>query len=193
MLPCVLWARCTKYLSFSCAPGKEYIEVTKRLSNSEFSQKLKNLKIDDEIVFEGPLGRCVLEGENIRVGFLSGGIGITPVISMIEDVVKRGVNADILLFYSSRNPDEVAFKLELDLWKSDKIKIIYMITDCKPKDTGCLHGVIDKDLLLRYSEAVENRLFFIFGPPAMVSSMKNVCLDAGCNSDKIMTESFSGY
>ena len=36
-----------KYLSFSCAPGKGYIEVTKRLSNSEFSQSLKNLKIND--------------------------------------------------------------------------------------------------------------------------------------------------
>ena len=182
-----------KYLSFSCAPGREYIEVTKRLSDSDFSQKLKSLKINDEVIFEGPLGKCVLEGDDIKVGFLSGGIGITPVISMIDDIVNRGLNADIILFYSNRSMDEIAFKLELDSWKSDKIKIVYTITDCKPEDAECVCGVINKDLLLRYAEEIKNRPFFIFGPPAMVTSMKNVCLEAGCDSNKIMAESFVGY
>ena len=78
-----------KYLSFSSSPTNDYIEVTKRLSDSVFSQKLKALKPSDEVLLKGPSGNCVLKEEYKKIGFLIGGIGITPVISMIEYIVDK--------------------------------------------------------------------------------------------------------
>lgn len=183
-----------KYLSFSCAPGKDYIEVTKRLSESAFSQKLRALKPSDEVLFEGPIGDCVLSHGIHKVCFLVGGIGITPVISIIEDIVAHQRGNDIVLFYSNKT-EEIAFRHELDNWRKHNcnIRVFYTITDCQPKAAGCVFGVIDKELIVANLDDARERTFFIFGPPAMVNAMKQITLTAGIPAVQIKTEEFLGY
>jgi ferredoxin-NADP reductase len=184
-----------KYLSFSCSPAKDYIEVTKRLSESLFSGWLKALKNKDPVVFRAPFGSCVFRDEFRRISFLIGGIGITPVISIIEYIMEKGLDTDVALFYSNRTEEEIAFRKELDSWqsKNSRLKIFYTITDCQPKDTRCLRGHIDKALLQSKIADIKERIFFTFGPPGMVEAMKNICLDLNCKNENIKTESFLGY
>ena len=52
-----------KYLSMSSSPTKNYIEVTKRISDSQFSKKLLSLKVGEEVSFNLPLGECVFKNE----------------------------------------------------------------------------------------------------------------------------------
>lgn len=184
-----------KYLSFCSAPLKDYIEVTKRLSESSFSQKLRSLKTDDEISLKAPMGNRVFKEEYQKIGFLIGGIGITPVISIIEYIVERKSPTDCLLFYSNRSEEEIAFKGELDGWrnKNNNIKIVYTVTDSKPKDSTCISGRITKELVIQNLKDISERLFFIFGPPKMVEAMNALCLEIGCSKEKIKTESFIGY
>lgn len=184
-----------KYLSFSASPAREYIEVTKRLSDSQFSARLKNLRIEDEVYLKGPLGGCVFKEEYQRVAFLIGGIGITPVIAIMEYIVEKKLNNDAILLYSNRSEDEIAFKKELDYWQANhaNLKIIYVVTDCRPKDNRCIFGRIDKNLFLERIDAIAERQFFIFGPPKMVEVMQDVCLNAGGRRENIKTENFIGY
>jgi len=184
-----------KYLSFSSSPTKDYIEVTKRLSESAFSQKLKSLKISDEILLRGPLGNCVLKEEYKRIGFLIGGIGITPVISMIEYIVHKKLNTDVVLLYSNRKEDDIAFKKDLRYWQSanKNIRVFFTLTDCEPKDKTCIYGRITKELVAENVRDAEERVFFIFGPPKMVEAMKNICLNMNCKQENIKTEKFIGY
>lgn len=184
-----------KYLSFSSSPTKEYIEVTKRISDSKFSHRLKSLKLNEQVLLQAPLGNSVFKDEYKKIGFLIGGIGITPVISIIEYIINQKLNTDIMLFYSNRIEEEIAFKPELDLWQSNNynIKVFYILTDCPPKDFNCLFGRIDKELVLRNVVDLKERIFFIFGPPQMVDSMSNICLSLDCGKEKIITEKFIGY
>ena len=184
-----------KYLSFSSSPTKEYIEFTKRLSESLFSQKLKNLNINDKVLFKAPLGSCILKDEYKKIAFLIGGIGITPVISIIEYVIDKRLSTDIVLLYSNRTEAEIAFRQELDYWQSitKNIKVIYTLTDSSPKDARYVFGRIDKDLLIKKILDLDERIFFIFGPPKMVEAMKGLCIEVGCKNENIKTESFIGY
>ncbi|MDD5617629.1 MAG: FAD-dependent oxidoreductase [Candidatus Omnitrophica bacterium] len=184
-----------KYLSFSSSPTKEYVEVTKRLSESQFSQKLKGLKINDEISINAPLGNCVFKEEYKKIGFLIGGIGITPVISIIEYIMDKNLGTDVVLFYSNRTEEDIAFREELDHWQSqnNKIRIFYTLTDCQPKDKRCMFGRINEDLLKSKIDDLYERMFFIFGPPAMVSALSQVCLGLGCKKEYVKTENFIGY
>jgi len=184
-----------KYLSFSSSPTKDYIEVTKRLSESRFSEKLKNLKLGEQISTQAPLGNAIFKNEYERIGFLIGGIGITPVISIIEFIVEKKLDSRVALFYSNRTEEEIAFKQELDLWQSKNynIKVLYAITECQPKDSKCIFGRIDKALITANTPDLKERIFFIFGPPKMVEAMKGICLELGCSEEKIKTESFIGY
>ncbi|MFH0762890.1 MAG: FAD-dependent oxidoreductase [Candidatus Omnitrophota bacterium] len=184
-----------KYLSFSSSPHKEYIEVTKRLSESQFSQKLKGLNPGDEVLLEAPMGNCVFKDEYKEIGFLIGGIGITPVISIIEYIMERKIDTDVVLFYSNRTPEEAAFKKELDSWRSinKNIKIIFTVTDRQPEDAAYIFGRINADLLGQERWRLKERVLFIFGPPKMVGAMNNLCLELGCSKESLKIENFIGY
>ncbi|MCK9573294.1 MAG: FAD-dependent oxidoreductase [Candidatus Omnitrophica bacterium] len=184
-----------KYLSFSCSPEKPYIEVTKRLSESEFSHKLINLAVGDEILAQAPLGDIVFYPEMKNIAFLIGGIGITPVISILEYICDKNLNTDGLVFYSNRREEDIAFREELDLLRriGRNIKIFYTITDCVPKDNACVFGFIDKNLIEEKTSDLTKRIVFIYGPPGMVATMKGLCLDLGCKEENVHVENFIGY
>jgi len=172
-----------KYLSFSCAPGKGYIELTKRISESEFSKQLNGLRPGDAVSFKSPMGNCVFKDDYKKLAFLIGGIGITPVISMIEYVIEIKIDTDIYLLYSNRSTEDTAFRKELDAWKGQNanIRIVYTA------------GRINKDMVTQHISDLKERIVFMFGPPAMVDAMKGICFEAGCDKDKVMAENFIGY
>ena len=184
-----------KYLSFSCSPLKDYIEFTKRLSASDFSNKLKALKPDDRVMFQGPMGYCVFKDNYAKIGFLVGGIGITPVVSIIEYIVERKINTDIILMYSNRYYGEIAFRQELDNWQKEHnaLNIIYTLTDCLSEDHICIHGQINKELIQEHVKDITVRRQFIYGPPVMVEAMKQMCDDSGCVKELVLAENFVGY
>lgn len=184
-----------KYLSFSSSPSRQYFEVTKRLSQSKFSEKLSRLSIGSQVLFKAPMGSCVFREDYGRIGFLIGGIGITPVISIIEFIAERGLNTDVVLLYSNRTEEEIAFLKELNEWQkaNTNIKVVYTVTDCKPKDAICIEGRINKSIFLDNFKEPGQRVFFIFGPPKMVEAMESLCLEAGVLLDNLKTESFVGY
>ncbi|MFO8052924.1 MAG: FAD-dependent oxidoreductase, partial [Candidatus Omnitrophota bacterium] len=156
-----------KYLSFSSSPDKNYIEFTKKLSQSKFSKKLDSLNKKDKIFIQAPLGNCVFKDEYEKIAFLIGGIGITPVISIIEYIVGKKLNIDLVLFYSNRTDQDIVFKQELDNWqrKNKNIKIIYTITDSQPKDSKIKKGYIDEEMVSETVRDYRDRIFFIYGPP----------------------------
>lgn len=183
-----------KYLSFSSSPEKSYLEVTKRLSSSQFSQKLGSLKVGDSLLLKPAMGKCFLKEEYAKIAFLVGGIGITPVISILEYIEDKKLATDVALVYSNRT-ESIAFRRELDNWgkSNSKIKVFYLVTDCPPKDSQCIHGIISQELLLDKLEDLSERVIFIFGPPLMVKAMSEICFKLGCSKDKVRTESFVGY
>jgi ferredoxin-NADP reductase len=184
-----------KYLSFSCAPGRGYIEVTKRLSASLFSQRLIALKGGGKVLIRAPLGSCVFEDSYSKVAFLIGGIGITPVISIIEYIAAKKLPTDVHLVYANRSEEETAFKRELDLWQEEKgnIKVSYVVSDSPPKDKNFIFGRIDAELIKDVMPDIAGRMLFIFGPPKMVEVMHQLALELGCAKENIKRENFIGY
>ncbi len=176
-----------KYLSLSASPNKGYLEVTKRLSQSLFSEKLKALKPRDELILDGPLGNCVLHENDKQVGFLVGGIGITPVISIMEYATEKKLAIDMELLYSSRNEEDIAFKQELDELRNinPRIKIGYTVTESLQKDASLISGAINKELFLERISNFKERAIYIFGPPKMVEAMQGICLEAGVLGEHI--------
>ncbi|MFH1359753.1 MAG: FAD-dependent oxidoreductase [Candidatus Omnitrophota bacterium] len=184
-----------KYLSFSCAPGKDYVEVTKRISESSFSKRLTDLKKGDSVLFKAPLGNCVFENQFEKIGFLIGGIGITPVISILEYISDKHLATDACLIYANKNEKDIAFEKELDAWSraNNHIHLIYTIDQCDPASQKYCSGAISKEFLMEHGCDFSDRVVFISGPPGMVRAMKDICLDIGCIKERIRAESFIGY
>ena len=142
-----------------------------------------------------PIGECVFREEDKKIIFLIGGIGITPVISIMEYIMDKDLDTDTRLFYSNRTEEDIAFRKKLDNWRSinKNIEVYYTITDCQPKDKACISGYINKELIQERIDDLDERIIFIYGPPGMVKAMRKISLDIGAKTENIRSENFLGY
>lgn len=184
-----------KYLSFSCRPHLDYIEFTKRISASDFSKTLLSLKKGDSVLLKSPMGHCTLEKPEGKYAFLIGGIGITPVISMLENIDFNKLSADIIFLYSNTSDEDIPFYKELEGWAQAplKIKIVHKVVVCASKNERYCIGTITKDFVLQEIPDHKERTFYVFGPPKMVDAMKSICQELGCLPERIKAEEFIGY
>jgi len=188
-----------KPFSFSSAPTeKEYIEFTKRLTGSDFSNALDKLKKGDTVRIKMPFGSFSLTSAGSgKVAFLSGGIGITPVRSICKDATDRSLSEDIVLIYGNSSEDEIVFKDDLSGMEqaNPNLKVIYTLTctDAPAEWKGCC-GFIDKVMIEKEMPDFNERMFYVCGSPYMVK-----CLVASLKDelkipdDRIVVEHFLGY
>ena len=179
----------TKPFSHSSATGDPYLEITTRLSGSSFKNALAELAPDDRVRIAGPAGRLALPSDERRVAFLVGGVGITPVISML-----RSQNADeaprSVLFYGNRSSSCVPFSDELAvLERRTRLGVVHVL-ESPPEDWTGEQGFITADLVRRHIDVAEDWLFVVTGPPVMVEAMER-CLDAlGIPASRRLIERF---
>jgi len=182
-------------MSIASSTTRGYLEFAVRRSDSAFKRAFVSLKEGDEVGIMGPLGRFFLDPDRPAI-LIAGGIGITPLKSMIEFATDVGLLTDLTLLYSNRSPDEIVFKRELDEFalKDPNLEVIYTIT--RPSDGDVWAGRtgrIDQNLLLEVSQGKGNAIYYICGTPGMVSSMIGMLLAIGVQPDRIMQETFRGY
>ncbi len=188
-----------KHFSFSNSPTeKGYVEFTKRITDSEFSQALDKLKIGDWAHIKMPYGSFGLGGENEKIAFLSGGIGITPIRSICKFVADTGLLTDIVLLYSNHNQEDIIFRQDLDQMGSanKNIRIVYTLTspDIDKQTWPGRIGYIDDEMIRQEIQDYNERFFYICGPPRMVEGLRNVLRNKlSIQEDKIKTENFLGY
>ena len=183
-----------KYLSFSNAPGKDYIEVTKKISDSDFSRKLISLTENDKVLFKGPFGKCIFTPETKKIGFLVGGIGVTPVISILESIIEKNIDIQVTFLYSNWIEKDIAFKEILDTWTKQysSLKVIHILNEIEDNNKY-FKGFITKEIIEEtFPDFKENKIF-IFGPPVMVNKITDLCLTLGCLKENLSIEQFMGY
>jgi len=117
-----------------------------------------NVKAGDEIEVLEPIGNFVLSEEpgKRKVVFISGGSGITPILSMLKTVLSDEKDAEVYLIYVNSDLDNVIFKDDLhELERShDNFKVHHHLSSENvqkvTKKTKKLFGLIKK------SETIES-------------------------------------
>ena len=192
-------AEITKPLSFSSSPTEsDYIEFTKKLTDSSFSNVLDNMKTGDTVKIKMPLGRLIFKCDLDRTVFLSGGIGITPFRSMFKYATDMKCSSNIMLLYGNNTAADIIFKDDFDHMESENknFKAVYTITkeDSSVGSWQGCRGNIDENMIKTSVPDYKDRIFFICGPPVMVDCMKEMLKDSlGISDECIKTEQFVGY
>lgn len=185
------------HFSFSNSPTeKGYIEFTKRITESDFSRTLAAIEPGAWAALRGPLGDFTLPRQNKKLGFLSGGIGITPMRGMLRYIMDKGLNFDVVLLYGNLSWEEIAFREELEAWAASnpRIRVEHVLwgTSIPPGwsgKTGFINSELVKELVPDYME----RLFYISGPPRMVVSLQEQLGNTGVPASQVRHDSFTGY
>lgn len=189
----------SRYLSFSSSPTeKGYIEVTKRLTGSDFSRALAGLREGDRVRIKLPMGKFVLEGACVKYAFLAGGIGITPIRSMWKYAFDQKLGADMVLLYGNRSADDIIFKDDFEeiAAREKRSRVIFSLDtpgQC-PVDWRGRCGYIDAAMIREEIPDYKERVFYICGPIPMVKKMADVLkTELGIPEEHIRRESISGY
>jgi len=186
----------TKHLSISSSPTeKGFIEFTKKLTNSEFSQALDNLKPGDWTKIRYPLGHFILDGKHKKIAFLSGGIGITPIRGICRYVVDKKLGTDITLLYGNRTSADIAFKEDFEGMQKvyPGLKVVHVLSRAEDDWQGRRGHIADEIIKEEIPDYAE-RKFYICGPPAMVDVMKSIITEElDLPEDNVITENFTGY
>jgi len=125
---------------------------------------------------------------------LSGGIGITPLRSMIKYSIDRGLNFDIILLYSNRYENDIAFRDELENLQVENpnIKVIETITKPEPGWNG-VSGRINAEMVKKFIPDFLERVFYTSGPQKMVDTMASLLKELKVPEKQIKQEYFPGY
>lgn len=185
------------HFSFSSSPtDKGYIEFTKRITASDYSKTLDSLKQGEAATLRGPFGLFTLPDKVRPLAFLSGGIGITPLRSMMRYTAQKGLDFDIAMLYGCPSQEEILFRDELDKMARDhqNVKIEYVLSGpAFPSGWDGKKGYINKDLIAEVIPDYRERLFYISGPPKMVISLTEQVQQLGVPLEQIKRDSFTGY
>jgi ferredoxin-NADP reductase len=184
--------------SLASAPEEKDLMIATRMRDTAFKRVLKKLPLETQLKIDGPLGSFTLHGNTSRPAvFLAGGIGITPFRSMIVNAARKGLANRIVLFYSNRRPEDSAFLQDLQQigTENKNYQIICVMTEMgkSKRPWNGETGFIDKVMLARFVPDVAAPIYYIAGPPAMVTAMKETLTGAGVNEDDIRSEDFAGY
>lgn len=188
----------TRTFTIASAPYEGDLMVATRMRDSAFKRVLKSMALGTEVSLNAPDGSLTLHSDaRIPAVFLSGGIGVTPVRSIVLQATHDKLPHKIVLFDSNRRPEDSAFLDELAeaQKRNPNFTLIGTMTEMEKSSKAWRGetGYVTQAMLLKSVHDLSRPIFYISGPPAMVAAMRKILDDAGVKDDKIRTEEFAGY
>ena len=179
---------------------KGFILISTRIRDTPFKKKLATLEIGSLATISAPMGKFVLHDDYSKPAvFLSGGIGVTPFRSMVKYATDIQLPIKITMFDANRNQANIIYKGEFDSWLeiNRNLKIIYTVNEVEASiEWGGEEGFINTTMLQKYlnSSEIGSSIFYICGPPAMISTMKDLLQkELAVPKEGIKIEEFTGY
>ncbi len=188
--------RTARPYSLSSPPNQTgFYDVTvKRIENGRISNYLLDeVKPGHILTGSGPSGAFVFNPVIYpRTSVcVAGGSGITPFMSMIREVVQRGLDRVVYLFYGNRSMDDIIFHEELLHISSVHDKIIYtpVIEYPTPEYTG-IKGLITEPVIQDVIGSTGEKVFFLCGPQGLYDFCLPVLENMGIPRKRLRREMY---
>ena len=170
-----------------------WTEFTIRHSG-DFTNELRQLRPGSPVWVDGPHGAFTLDLRRCTgLVMIAGGVGITPMMSMLLTLAHRRDRRPHRLVVVARTLDELLFRAELsELQQRLDLTVVELLRSPPPSWTGA-SGAVDEDLLTALLPGAfrRNQLdYYLCGPPAMVTDVLTVLDGLDVPQPRIHTEQF---
>ncbi len=188
----------TRSFSIASAPYEEDLMFATRVRDTAFKRVLKSMPFGTQVKIQGPFGNLTLHPDAARPAvFLTGGIGITPFRSIVLDVTRNKLPHRVFVFYSNRRPEDAAFLGELLQVESQHpaYKLVATMTQIQKSEQRWQGktGYINREMLVESVGDLSAPIYYLAGPPSMLSAMRKTLDDLGIKEADIRREEFEGY
>ena len=173
--------------SLSAAPDGRRLRITVK-GLGDYTSALRAIPPGTRVLAEGPYGTFTTDARrHPRVALIAGGIGITPIRAMLEDM--PGGPGDIAVVYRAAREDDVVLRSELDdLAGRRGVELHYVIGDHRGAEGAAL---LSPAHLRELVPDIELRDVYVCGPPAMTAATHASLRGAGVPPRHIVTERFA--
>lgn len=183
--------------SIVTAPFEAELAIATRMRDTAFKRVLGRLAPGAPVKLRGPGGKFTLPEDASRpVVMVAGGIGITPFVSMLRQAEHAGSTRARTLIYSCRRLEHEAFLEELRSMagRSPALRLVATLTGPAPGAawTG-ERSLVDAAFLDRHVDAASRPVYYLAGPPAMVTALRAALVSRDVAEPDLCTDEFFGY
>ncbi|MXS79851.1 Ferredoxin-NADP reductase [Nitrosomonas eutropha] len=174
--------------SFVSAPFEDTLRMATRMRDSLYKRAAAKVPEGTMVQLLALWGDFTLQkNEAVPVVFITGGIGITPVRSIIAQATHDKTNYKITLIYANRTPAQAAYTDDLK-WLAGENKNFTFV----PVYTST-QGHVNAELIKQHVPDIIASRYYLSGPEGMVKAMRALLIEIGADEDNIRTEEFEGY
>jgi 3-phenylpropionate/trans-cinnamate dioxygenase ferredoxin reductase subunit len=160
----------------------------------DFTNTIKDVKPGTKAYLDGPYGVFTSDRYDDSGGFvlIAGGIGITPMMSMLLTAAERQDDRPFLLIYASKTWSDVTFREELEELRTQlDLTIIFVIKE-PPEHWQGETGYVDRELLAKYIPLHRgSRHYFICAAPVMMEAVEAALYDLKVPITNVQIEHFN--
>lgn len=186
------------YTIASSPSRRDSCEITvKREQYGVVSQYLHDqVHVGDLVQLIGPSGKFTFTGqESDSVVLIAGGVGVTPMISVMRYLTDRSWSGEIFFLFGCKSEQDIIFREEIEYLQKRHANLhVTILLDKTPDDptSHYLKGFITKEVLGERVPAIVSRRVHICGPPQMMDAVQRALKELGVPDENIKTEIFVG-
>lgn len=150
-----------------------------------------SVQVNDTIEASAPAGMFTLEDGDQPVVFISGGVGITPMVSMLESLVANKSERDISFVHSARNESVHAFHEDVQKLTSELANAQYIFGYSNPENPSgeqSFNGFISKEVLEKVVKS--NAIYYVVGPTGFMEHVAALLSDLQVSIEQVRYELF---
>jgi ferredoxin-NADP reductase len=171
--------------------------TVKRMPEGIVSRHLHdNVRAGDTLVALEPTGTFTVDADPLATRSLvlvAGGVGVTPLISLAETVLRVESGSRITLLCGNRGEEEIIFRRRLADLQAEfagRLRVVHSLDD-PPAGWQGLTGALDGARTLEALGAMDADAYYVCGPEPMMQSVCTALASSGVPRDRIHTERFA--
>ncbi len=183
----------TRCYSISSSPdARGYLEISVKRQGRVSGTLHSTVRPGSLLSIRPPAGAFVYPaGDDRPIILVSGGVGCTPMMSMLRHAVSREPARPVYYVHSAKTESDIAFRQELALLarRHPQVRVVLALT--RASDAGAHYpGRIDENLLQEVVPSPTESLFYVCGPTPMISGVKETLARMGVPSAQVRSEAF---
>ncbi len=150
------------------------------------------LRPGQRVWVDGPHGVFSIDRDE-GPGFvlIGGGVGVTPLVSMLETMASRGDARPVVLFHCARSEEELILHEAIERLRPRLNLTVVPVLEHPPEGWTGERGHVDRDAVVRHLPAGHARWqYFTCGPPPLMDAMERVLPAIGVPPGRIHAERF---
>lgn len=185
------------YTIASSPTRNAYVEISVKRDGLASKYLHASVKEGDKIKVGAPAGKFYFAGDEAkRVILCAGGVGITPMMSVIRSLTDRCWTGDVYLIFAVKKREDVIFERELEYLKNryPNLHVKITLTNDDAASAGGLYdgtrGRISKELVEKFVPDLKGCRVMLCGPDPQMKAARELFTSLGIANEQVHEEAF---